>query len=594
MDQKRLPLFIAISLAILLGFQWLLPHKNQAQLAQQAAQTSKSTPSSHAPGATHDPATPGTQPVHVPSPINANAPRAQIDAPRVTGSMSLVGARLDDLRLRDYHETVDKSSPLVRVLEPASDPQPSYVQFGWSADPGVKLPGDDTLWTSSGGSVSVGHPVTLSWDNGAGVTFQLALAVDENFEFHVTQSVHNTGNAAIKVWPWERIRRDYQPQTAGYSVLFEGLIGVVDNRLTSLTYNAAKSAAAKHDGTAYEHTGASGWAGFTDKYWLTAIIPNQAVPMQTSWDHWLDDAADRYQVSYTATDPQGIAPGGTTSFDSRVFVGAKEVHLLDRYETNEHIPLLSYAVDWGHLFFLTKPFFYTIDWLYSVVGNFGVAILLFTMGVKALFYPIAARAYSSMGKMRLLGPKITAVRERYKDDPAKLQSEMMAVYKAEGVNPVGGCLPMVIQIPVFFALYKVILVTIEMRHAPFFGWVRDLSATDPTNIFNLFGLIPFDPTALSPLLHLGVWPLVMGATMFFQQKLNPPPPDPTQARLFQFMPLIFMFTMGRFPAGLVIYWSWNNTLTIAQQWWIQRNAKLSKPLKITADKKTLDKPKAVS
>ena len=572
MDQKRLPLFIAISAAILIAFQWLLPHKNPPQLAQQAAQISKSTPASHAPGPTHDPATPGTQPVHVPPP--AEVPRAQIDAPRVVGSISLVGARLDDLRLRDYHETVSDRSPLVRVLEPQADPQPSYVQFGWSAEPGTKTPGDDTLWTSSGGAVSVGHPVTLSWDNGAGLVYRIALSVDANFEFQVTQSVHNAGASGAKLWPWERIRRDYLPQTAGYSVLFEGLLGVMDNRLNSLTYANTKSAGDKHDGTAYEHTGTAGWAGFTDKYWLTAMIPDQAVSMQTSWNHWLDDSADRFQVSYTATEPLSVAPGSEASFASRIFVGAKEVHLLDRYETAEKIPLLSYAVDWGHLFFLTKPFFYTIDWLYSVVGNFGVAILLFTMGVKLLFYPIAARAYSSMGKMRLLAPKITAVRERYKDDPAKLQSEMMAVYKAEGVNPVGGCLPMVIQIPVFFALYKVILVTIEMRHAPFFGWVRDLSATDPTNLFNLFGLLPFDPTALSPFLHLGIWPLVMGATMFFQQKLNPPPPDPAQARLFQLMPLIFMFTMGRFPAGLVIYWSWNNTLTIAQQWYIQRNARL--------------------
>jgi YidC/Oxa1 family membrane protein insertase len=575
MDQKRLPLFIAISAAILIAFQWLLPHKNPPQLAQQAAQVSKSTPASHAPAPTFNPAPPGTEPVHVPPP--AEVPRVQIDAPRVVGSISLIGARLDDLRLRDYHETVSKTSPLVRVLEPESDPQPSYVQFGWSADPGVKVPGDDTLWTSGGGAVSLGHPVTLSWDNGAGLTYGITLSVDANFEFHVAQSVHDTGTAGVKIWPWERIRRDYLPQTAGYSVLFEGLLGVMDNRLNTLTYANTKSAAGKHDGVAYEHTGASGWAGFTDKYWLTAMIPDQAVSMQTSWNHWLDDAADRFQVSYTATDPLSVAPGGTESFTSRVFVGAKEVHLLDRYETDEKIPLLSYAVDWGHLWFLTKPFFYTIDWLYSVVGNFGVAILLFTMGVKLLFYPIAARAYSSMGKMRLLAPKITAVRERYKDEPAKLQSEMMAVYKAEGVNPVGGCLPMVIQIPVFFALYKVILVTIEMRHAPFFGWVRDLSATDPTNLFNLFGLLPFDPAAISPLLHLGIWPLVMGATMFFQQKLNPPPPHPTQARLFQFMPLIFMFTMGRFPAGLVIYWSWNNTLTIAQQWYIQRNAKLAGP-----------------
>ncbi len=576
MDQKRLPLFIALSIAILLAFQYLAPRHSQQQLAQQAAQTTRSTPAAQTPGPTHDPATPGTQPVHVRVP--ANAPRVPVDAPRVTGSVSLVGARLDDLRLKDYRETVSHSSPLVRVLEPEADPQPSYVQFGWTAgdDKAVKLPADDTLWTSSGGAVTVGHPVTLSWDNGAGLVFQVALSIDDNYMFAVRQSVRNTGAATVKLWPWERVRRDYLPQTAGYSVLFEGLIGVVDNKLEDLAYSKIKTEADKHDGVGYEHEGAGGWAGFTDKYWLTALVPDQAVPVKTSWNHWLDDGSDRFQVDYVAIDAQSFAPGAQAAgFDSRVFVGAKEVHLLDRYETRAGVPLMSYAVDWGWFYFLTKPFFYAIDFLYSVVGNFGVAILLFTLCVKGVFYPIAARSYRSMGKMRLLAPKITQVRERYKDDPAKLQSEMMAVYKTENVSPVSGCAPMLLQIPVFFSLYKVILVTIEMRHAPFFGWIQDLSATDPTNIFNLFGLIPLDPATISPYLHLGLWPLAMGASMYFMQKLNPPAPDPTQQKMLQFMPLIFMFTMGRFPAGLVIYWTWNNLLTMAQQWYIQRQAKLT-------------------
>ena len=572
MDQKRLPLFIALSIAILLAFQYIAPRKPQPVLAQQATQTTRTTPSGQTPGPTHDPATPGTQPVHVPAP--ANVPRVAIDAPRVTGSISLVGARLDDLRLKDYRETVNKNSPLVRVLEPQADPQPSYAQFGWSSTDGARVPDDATLWTSSGGAVTPSHPVTLSWDNGAGLVFGIALSVDENFLFTVQQSVRNTGATPVQLWPWERVRRDYLPQTAGYSVLFEGVLGVMDNKLEDLGYAKVKSEAAKHDGVGYDHTGAGGWAGFTDKYWLTALIPDQAVPMHATWIHTLDDGSDRFQVSYLATDAQKLAPGAAASLDSRVFVGAKEVHLLDRYETRAGIPLLSYAVDWGWFYFLTKPFFYAIDFLYSVVGNFGVAILLFTLCVKGLFYPIAARSFRSMGKMRLLAPKITAVRERYKDDPAKLQSEMMAVYKSENVSPVSGCAPMLLQIPVFFSLYKVILVTIEMRHAPFFGWIQDLSATDPTNVFNLFGLIPVDPSTISPYLHLGVWPLLMGASMYFMQKLNPPAPDPAQQKMLQFMPLIFMFTMGRFPAGLVIYWTWNNLLTMAQQWYIQRQAKL--------------------
>jgi YidC/Oxa1 family membrane protein insertase len=573
MDQKRLPLFIAISVAILLLFQYLNPPKNRAQMAHQAALTTKNTPSSQAPGPTRDLAPPGSQPVHVPPP--ADVPRVKIDAPRVVGSISLLGARLDDLRLRDYRETISKTSPLVRVLEPLSDPQPAYVQFGWSSTDGIKLPDDDTVWTSSGGDVSTTHPVTLSWDNGAGLTFQIILSVDDNYLFHVHQSVHNAGTTAVQVWPWERVRRDYQPPAAGYNVLFEGLLGVADKQLHTETYSATKTAADKANSVAYTNTGAGGWAGFTDKYWLTAVVPDQAVAVHNEFKHWLDNGADRYEVNYLVNDAEKAAPGADATYDSRVFVGAKEVHLLDRYEAKSDIPLLSYAVDWGHFFFLTKPFFYAIDFLYSVVGNFGVAILLFTLIVKGLFYPIAARSYRSMGKMRLLGPKITEVREKYKDDPAKLQSEMMTVYKAEGVNPVSGCAPMLLQIPVFFSLYKVILVTIEMRQAPFFGWIQDLSATDPTNVFNLFGLIPFDPSVISPMLHLGVWPVLMGASMFFMQKLNPPAPDPAQQRMMQFMPLIFVFSMGRFPAGLVIYWTWNNLLTMAQQWYIQRQAKLT-------------------
>jgi len=572
MDQKRLPLFIALSIAILLLFQYFSPPRRVVH-APVAAVSTKTTPSGQTPQPTIGAAPTGSQPVHVPAP--ADVPRVKIEAPRVTGSISLLGARLDDLRLRDYHETVAKTSPLVRVLEPLSDPQPAYIQFGWSSTDGVKLPDSDTVWTSSGGDVTQSHPVTLSWDNGAGLIFRITLAVDDNFVFSARQSVHNGGNAAVQVWPWERVRRDYQPPTAGYNVLFEGLLGVADNTLHTQTYSSAKTEADKAASVGYSHGGAGGWAGFTDKYWLTAVIPDQAVPVKNEFKHWLDDGADRYEVNYLTADALHAVPGGDANYDSRVFVGAKEVHLLDRYEANARVPLLSYAVDWGHLFFLTKPFFYAIDFLYSLAGNFGVAIILFTLCVKGLFYPIAARSYRSMGKMRLLGPKITAVRERYKDDPAKLQSEMMAVYKAENVSPVSGCLPMLIQIPVFFALYKVILVTIEMRHAPFFGWIQDLSATDPTNVFNLFGLIPFDPSTISPILHLGVWPVLMGASMFFMQKLNPPAPDPAQQRMMQFMPLIFVFSMGRFPAGLVIYWTWNNLLTMAQQWYIQRQAKLT-------------------
>jgi YidC/Oxa1 family membrane protein insertase len=579
MDQKRLLLFIAISVAIIAGFQLIMPpprHVPVSQPLQTVQGHTKDTPTTAVGAPTHDPATPGTEPVAVPPP--QNQPRLKIDASSVIGTLDLAGARLDDLRLRQYHETVDPTSPLVRLLEPASDPQPSYVQFGWSAGPGVKTPQDDTVWKASGGDLSDGHPVTLTWDNGAGLIFRIDIAIDKDFLFSVRQSVHNATQAPVDVWPWQRVRRDYTPQTAGLN-LFEGLLGVMDLRTKEVGYAAAKKAGAAHDGTAYEHEGDGGWAGFCDKYWLTAVVPDQKLPTRSVWTHSEVNGADRYQISYVTTAPVPATPGADSGYDSRVFAGAKEVHLLDHYEEKYGIPLLSYAVDWGWFYLLTKPFFYAIDWLNGVTGNFGVAIMIFTVFVKLAFYPLAAKSYRSMGKMRLLAPKVQAARERFKDDPAKQQAAMMEVYKAEGVSPMaqaGGCLPMLIQIPVFFSLYKVILVTIEMRHAPFFGWIHDLSATDPTNIFNGFGILPFDPSLISPYLHLGVWPVVLGLTMFFQQKLNPPAPDPAQQKMLQFMPLIFVFMMGRFPAGLVIYWCWNNTLTIAQQWYIQRGATLTK------------------
>jgi YidC/Oxa1 family membrane protein insertase len=581
MDRNRLVLFIAISAAILFGFQILLPGKPPHRVVQTADVSQPAGADAGKPGAPAD-AVPAA--AHASTAPVRNVPRVGISAPRVEGSISLVGARLDDLRLRDYHDTVQKSSPLVRLLAPADDAAPSSIQLGWTAVDGTRVPDDTTLWTSSGGEVTDTHPVTLSWDNGAGQVFKIEFSVDRDYMFQAHQSVHNGGGKPVSLVAWQRVRRDWAQPPATYGVVFEGLLGVTESgeqhKFTThqIAFPGVKKQGDASNGTAYTDSGTGGWSGFSDKYWLTAVIPDQGSTETNLWYFNHDDGTDHYQVSYQGA-PASVAPGADAETSSRLYAGAKEVHLLDRYEAQLHIPLLSYAVDWGHFFFLTKPIYYAIDFLYSVFGNFGVAIILFTTFVKVLFYPLASNSYRSMGKMRLLGPKIQAARERYKDDPAKQQAAMMEVYKEEGVNPaaqLGGCLPMLLQIPVFFSLYKVILVTIEMRHAPFFGWIRDLSATDPTNIFNLFGVLPFDPSLISPTLHLGVWPLLLGASMFFQQKLNPPPPDPVQARMFQFMPLIFMFMMGRFPAGLVVYWTWNNTLTIGQQWYIQRGVTLDK------------------
>jgi YidC/Oxa1 family membrane protein insertase len=573
MDQKRLMLAIAMSVAILLGFQLLMP-KHPAPVpvaASSSVPVVAPSPAAQA-AAAANPA--GLTDV---GPVTRDEPRAKFTGARVQGSINLVGARLDDLVLSDYRETINAQSPQVRLLEPRSEAQPYYVQFGWTAAPGTEmaLPGNNTLWAASG-KLTATDKMTLSWNNGAGLDFQIVLGLDDNFMFTVEQRVTNASGAAVALHPFSRIRRDYTPEVGGYYILHEGLIGVLDGKLKEVKYTDAKKEGDAKGGVAFDNTGAGGWAGFTDKYWLTALIPDQAMNSVASYRH-IDENGDRYQVDFVTKDPQSVAPGGTASLSTRLFAGAKEVHLLDHYESADHVPSFDKAVDFGWFYFITKPFFYAIDYLNGLLGNFGLAILVFTLGLKLVFFPLANKSYRSMSKMKLLSPKMTALREQYKDEPAKLQSAMMALYKTEKVNPASGCLPMIIQIPVFFSLYKVIFVTIEMRHAPFFGWIHDLSAIDPTNVFNLFGLIPFDPSIYSHYLHLGAWPLIMGCTMFFQQKLNPPPPDPMQAKLFQFMPIIFTFMLASFPAGLVIYWSWNNSLTILQQSVIMRRTRLASP-----------------
>ena len=572
MDQKRLFLAIAISVVILAGFQFLLPRppRPTTPAAIESTQTATAPKPSDTLGVTPQDA--GNAPIAPPREV----PRVKIDAPRVAGSISLVGARLDDLVLDDYRETIEKDSPLVRLLEPRQDPQPTSVQFGWTADNGAGVPSSATVWTASPGPLTRSRPVTLSWDNGAGLVFEIAFAIDDNYMFKVDQRVRNTTDAAVTVHPWASVRRDYTPQTGGYSVLHEGLVGWVDGRQHDVTYSSAKSDGEKRQGVAYQGTGTGGWAGFTDKYWLIAVVPDQARQTTVSY-RYITEGKGGYQADAVAVEPEQVPAHGDAVQSTRAFVGAKEVRLLTHYQDNEGISHFANAVDWGWFELITKPFFFALDWFNSLLGNFGLAILAFTICVKAVFFPLANYSYRSMSKMKLLAPKMAALREQYKDDPTKIQQQTMALYKTEKINPASGCLPMLIQIPVFFSLYKVIFITIEMRHAPFFGWIHDLSAIDPTNVFNLFGLIPFDPTTISPFLHLGLWPLIMGCTMYVQQKLNPPPPDPMQAKLFQFMPIIFTFMLARFPAGLVIYWSWNNLLTIGQQWLIMRQTRLSRP-----------------
>ncbi|MFN4284321.1 MAG: membrane protein insertase YidC, partial [Alphaproteobacteria bacterium] len=491
----------------------------------------------------------------------AAAPRLPIATPRLNGSISLIGARIDQLTLVDYRATVDPTSPQIVLFAPAGAQHPYFAEFGWlPQDRAVPVPGPDTQWQSESKTLTPTSPVTLRWDNGQGLTFVRTIAVDDNYMFTVTQRVENAGAQGVTLFPYALISRTGTPQTSGYFILHEGPVGVLDGQLREPSYSdlvEQKTIARKTTG---------GWFGITDKYWLAALVPDQTKAIDTRFLHGMEGNVDKYQADWIG-EATVVAPGASAEAKSHLFAGAKEVRLLDKYEEEMGIARFDLAVDFGWFYFLTKPFFYAIDFFFRLLGNFGLAILLVTVIVKILFFPLANKSYVSMSAMKKLQPDMMKLRERYKDDRQKLNTEMMALYKRSKVNPASGCLPILIQIPVFFALYKVLFVTIEMRHAPFYGWIEDLSAADPTSIFNLFGLLPYD---VPHFLLIGAWPIIMGVTMWLQMKLNPQPPDPIQAKIFMVMPFIFTIMLAPFPAGLVIYWSWNNLLSIGQQYLIMR------------------------
>jgi YidC/Oxa1 family membrane protein insertase len=594
MDPKRLAIAIGISIAILLVFELFVQGPaRQAQRAHQAEVTAVREAEEQAARAAAERARAAATPGDSTREGVRTTPdlRVRIDAPRVSGAINLTGARLDDLVLRDFGETVAHDSPRVRLLSPRGTPEGYFAQFGWTVSSEgrpVRVPDVNTAWNTSSSALTPGSPVTLWWENGEGQRFELIFAVDENFMFRVEQRVVNSAAEPVQVTPWGRIRREYTPGTGGYYILHEGLVGVVGGTLREFTYRNARDEAAKTvegrpPNTVFREPTTGGWAGITDKYWLTALIPDQAVETTMAFRFAPEDGKDRWQVDFLAPEKE-VRTGQANSSTSHFFAGAKEVRLLDRYAEALHITGFYRAIDWGWFEFLTRPIFFALDYIFLMVGNFGVAILIFTLCVKALFFPLANKSYKSMAKMKALQPKMAELKEKFADDSQAMQREMMALYKREKVNPVSGCLPIVIQIPVFFSLYKVLVVTIEMRHAPFMLWIHDLSAPDPTNIFNLFGLIPFDPTTLpmfGHFLHLGVFPLIMGVTMFLQQRLNPQPTDPVQAKVFAWMPVIFTFMLGTQPAGLVIYWAWNNLLSIGQQWLIMKRQGIANPIATT-------------
>jgi YidC/Oxa1 family membrane protein insertase len=513
---------------------------------------------------------PGAGPVATRATVLASSPRVAIDTASLQGSIALKGGRLDDLALVKFRETVNPKSPPIVLLSPSGSPEPFYAEFGWTGTAGtnVKLPTSETVWTRAGsGALRVDHPVTLTYDNSQGLEFRRTIAVDDKYLFTIKDEVVNKSEKPVSLFPFALISRHGTPTTLGYYILHEGLIGKFgDESSKEVTYKNIE------DKKVINYNAANAWLGITDKYWAAVLLPKNDAHVIANFRADVLGTTKTYQTDYLL-DAQTIAPGATGSADARLFAGAKEVRVVNGYESQLNLNHFDLLIDWGWFYFITKPLFFVIDYIYRLVGNFGVAILIVTVLIKTAFFPLANKSYASMAKMKAVQPQMTALRERYPDDKAKQQQELMALYKKEKINPLAGCLPIAIQIPVFFSLYKVLFVTIEMRHAPFFGWIHDLSAPDPTNLFTLFGLIPFDPTVLpvvGPFLHLGAWALIMGVTMWAQMKLNPAPPDPTQKMIFDWMPVIFTFMLASFPAGLVIYWAWNNSLSVLQQSVIMR------------------------
>jgi YidC/Oxa1 family membrane protein insertase len=578
MDQQRnLIVAVVLSIAILIGFEYFIAPKikTPAHPAQTTGQATNGQPGTGANGAA------APSPVAAPTPATrvaalGKSPRLKISTSRLVGSIDLKGARLDDLTLTNYRENTAPDSPLVQLLSPDGTAEPYFADFGWVAAPdsGAKTPDGSTVWTTTDTNIGVDHPATLTWDNGQGLKFIRKISIDANFMFTVTQSVENHGTKSVTLYPYGLISRGGKTPVQANRLLHVGPIGVLDGTLHELSY------ADMEKPLQFKTTG--GWFGLTDEYWLGALIPDQAEPVDARLTKVVRPQGDLYQIDYTGN-AHAVAPGATVTTSDRIFAGAKEVHLLDDYEAQLNIPRFDRAIDFGWFYFLTKPIFLVLDFFYHHIGNFGLAILLFTLCVKILFFPLANKSYRSMSKMKLLQPEMQKLKERMGDDKARLNQEMMALYKRSGANPAAGCLPMVIQIPVFFSLYKVLSVSIEMRQAPFYGWIHDLSVPDPTSILNLFGLLPWAVPANLPLigfLSIGLWPVIMGITMYLQQRMNPTSPDPMQAKMFMALPVVFTFMLAHFPAGLVIYWAWNNTLSGLQQWLILRQVNVKPAAKV--------------
>ena len=568
-EQKNLFLAIGLSIAIIVAFQFLFPQQaimtppTQSEVEQMQPATS-----------IDDNQIISNQVIKSKEEIINFSERINIDTPSLGGSINLKGGIIDDLILLNYKETQEENSKNITLFSPDGTTNPYYVEFGWKTlsnnSSSLDLPTLDTLWKSSGSTLTSETPVTLSWINNQNITFKIRFDIDENYLFNVSQIIENNSSSNIEVFPYRLIKRINFPKTINFFILHEGLISLLDDKLLEKKYDdllddCSTTTNAKKLFCDQKSTG--GWLGFTDKYWMTILIPDQDESINANFRHG-NNGRDDFRVGYVGK-VFNITSNSESYYEGQIFAGAKNLNILYKYK-NTGIPKFTDAIDWGWFSFLTKPISFAINWFYGYVGNFGLAIIAFTILMRLLLFPLAHTSFKSMAKMKKLQPEMQRLKETYPDDRQKMQQELMALYKREGANPVAGCLPIVVQIPIFFSLYKVLFCTIEMYHAPFYGWIHDLSAPDPLGILTLFGIISWDVPSFLSIANIGILPMIMGFTMWLQQKLNPAPTDPTQAKIFAFLPFVFTFILAGFAAGLVLYWSVNNILSIAQQWFIQR------------------------
>ncbi len=579
-DNKNIFLAVGLSFLIMFGYDqfYLQPRMEEAQRQYELEQLANPSEQNNSQNSVADPdaiTPPNDASADLSSPANVLAPtlaplpdvgQVIIETGELTGSINLRGALFDQLTLNNHLVTLRENAENVRLLKPKNQSDSYYVGYGWAAQNQAAgyAPSDTTIWQADYDTLTPENPVTLSWDNGQGVRFLMKISVDDRFMFTVEQSALNTSDGVIALAPFGMIRRGGTPDTEGMYILHEGPIGVIDGTLVELSYSELED-----DGHFESNTNVGGWMGITDKFWMTILIPDSSEKQARARFAHLDRGNGvSYRVDYIQ-DWQALAIGESLTTNNHFYAGAKIVNAIDDYEAQLSIPLFDRTIDWGWFYWLTRPIFKGLQYFFELTGNFGVAILLLTVVMKLILFPLANKSYVSMAKMKNVAPKMKSLQERYKDDRTKLQQEMMALYKKEGVNPAAGCLPMLLQIPVFFALYKVLYVTIEMRHQPFIAWITDLSAPDPLTPLNLFGLIPWDPPSL---IAVGVLPILMGITMYVQQKLTPQTMEPAQQKIMNMLPIIFTFVMASFSAGLVLYWTWNSLLSFLQQWYIIRRS----------------------